>query len=99
MNPEFCEIGSSEELMLKAAEILCETFNSLENNHWPDLESSLKEVRECCAAPNICIGICERGETAWLGWSAADVCQNMGAAPACCEFAPSEWRSRATAGS
>ncbi len=66
MELEFYEIGSSEELMLKAAEVLCDTFNSLGNSHWPDLESSLKEVRECCAAPNICIGICERGEM--LGW-------------------------------
>lgn len=62
----FSDIGSSPELMLKAARVLTETFTTLGNCHWPDLESALKEVEECIAAPNICIGLCDDSEL--LGW-------------------------------
>jgi aminoglycoside 6'-N-acetyltransferase I len=66
MNQRFCEIGCSEKLMQKAAEVLTETFTALGNTHWPNRERALKEVEECIAAPNICIGLCDGDEL--LGW-------------------------------
>ena len=66
MEYTFCCVGESEEMMLKAAGILKAAFMALGNSHWPDLEASLREVRECVAAPNICIGLCD--ESSLLGW-------------------------------
>lgn len=62
----FCDIGSTKELMLQAAEILKDAFMALGNNHWPDRQQAMIEIEECTAAPNICIGLCENGEL--LGW-------------------------------
>lgn len=66
MQYTFCCIGDSEQLMFKAAEILKDAFMALGNSHWPDLEAALQEIRECVAAPNICIGLCGNNEL--LGW-------------------------------
>ncbi|PKL41487.1 MAG: hypothetical protein CVV41_18620 [Candidatus Riflebacteria bacterium HGW-Riflebacteria-1] len=66
MKYKYCDIGGSEYLRLKAADVLVETFTALGNSHWPDHESALKEVEECIAVPNICIGLCDDGEL--LGW-------------------------------
>lgn len=66
MKYTFCCVGDSEHLMLKAAEILKDAFMAAGNSHWPDLEAAMHEVRECVAAPNICIGLCKGDKL--LGW-------------------------------
>ena len=66
MESTFCSINDSQQLMIKAAEILRDAFMAIGNSHWPDFEAAMQEVRECVAAPNICIGLCDGGEL--LGW-------------------------------
>ncbi len=58
------EAGSIRE---QAALILFEASRQLFTTAWPDMESTRKEVGECCNAEYICIGLAQ-GDTL-LGWA------------------------------
>ena len=62
----FLEIGESEVLIIQAANVLYQAFNSVDKNSWKDFESAKQEVLECIEKPNICLGICEKNKL--LGW-------------------------------
>ncbi len=64
----FCVIAESEGWIDQAARILTETFTALGNRTWPDYESARREVEECIAKPNVCIGLRE-GDVlcGWIG--------------------------------
>lgn len=68
MKTEICVINGSEELVNAAAEILFTTFKGSGKHAWlPTMGSAIKEVKECVAEGNICIGISINGSLA--GWA------------------------------
>ena len=62
----FLDLAAATHLHGQAARLLTDTFTALGIDAWPDLESAGREVEECIAEPNLCIGACD-GE-ALLGW-------------------------------
>lgn len=67
MKKNICVINGSEGLVNAAAEILYKAFKDCGKDAWPTLGSALKEVKECIAGDNICIGIC--CGNALVGWA------------------------------
>jgi aminoglycoside 6'-N-acetyltransferase I len=68
MKHTFCTISRSGELMEEAAHILFTAFQTMNGTAWPAPASALQEVKECIAAPNMCIGICVNNVLAgWVG--------------------------------
>ena len=68
MQYEFCNIGSSEETIKQAAEILYITFGADEKNWWlKNRKEAFDEVKECIEKPNVCIGIKTGNEL--IGWA------------------------------
>ncbi len=64
---EFVELcGSDSELRRSAAEILTESFTALGVPAWPDIESAIKEVKDCCSNSRMVIGLVIDGRLA--GW-------------------------------
>ncbi|GHU78247.1 aminoglycoside N-acetyltransferase AAC(6')-Ii [Spirochaetia bacterium] len=67
MAHSFCNIKESAEFVKAAANILFSTFSAINKGAWPTEEEASDTVRECIAAPNICIGILI--DKTLIGWA------------------------------